>query len=390
MRPWVAVAIVAACLHSEASAVAQSSTGHFGPSFSCAKASDPVGATICFDDRLPEIDLAYVQAFQALRQQLGEDQRAALRQDAIQFWRSVIDQCGLPQSGVPDNDTMRRAASCIAQLYQQQRSVYLGQLRRDASEEAQRDLPAHIQLQGQLALLGYLPVQPPADGVYGPATRAAIGRFQADHGLLQTGLMTDETAGAIVQGASASIAGTPNPSGPGNNPLAPAGTPITVPGGRDQMQFRAYRPMQAVAIFGNAWHIYADGVLDADAATRLDKLITDNDIPSGSTFILNSPGGSLLGGMKLGRTIREKGLLTYVGRDAGAPPTQWDLASVTALAAWPFSAGNIGTSTPSQRMGFTGFIPTRREIRMQTSRKSYRLPWCNTFAIWMSIQNYLA
>src|SRR5262245_22189938 len=96
-RAWIVGTLALGFFLSAGSALAQSA--RLGPSFNCAKATDPVGATICFDDRLPEIDLAYVQSFQALRQQSDEDQRATLHQDAIQFWHSVIDQCGLPQSG---------------------------------------------------------------------------------------------------------------------------------------------------------------------------------------------------------------------------------------------------------------------------------------------------
>jgi hypothetical protein len=81
----------------------------------------------------------------------------------------------------------------------------------------------------------------------------------------------------------------------------------------EQIQFYAYPPPTPIQIFGNAWSIFADGVIDEDAAVRLKKLIEDDHIPAKSMLALNSPGGSLIGGMKLGKVIREAGLATYVG-----------------------------------------------------------------------------
>lgn len=69
----------------------------------------------------------------------------------------------------------------------------------------------------------------------------------------------------------------------------------------------------------HAWSIYAAGEIDADAAKRLSALITEKNIPGASLLYLNSPGGSLLGGMALGRVIREKALYTYVGQFNPAP-----------------------------------------------------------------------
>lgn len=85
----------------------------------------------------------------------------------------------------------------------------------------------------------------------------------------------------------------------------------------EQMQFRGRPPQQPVEIFGNAWFIFADGVIDADASARLKRFIQENHVPRKSIFVLNSPGGSLIGGIKLGRAIRDAGLLTDVGRNIG-------------------------------------------------------------------------
>ena len=50
-------------------------------------------------------------------------------------------------------------------------------------------------VQEGLSRLGYDPG--PADGEYGPRTKRAIKRYQADHGLLTDGLVTDQLASHI-------------------------------------------------------------------------------------------------------------------------------------------------------------------------------------------------
>lgn len=82
----------------------------------------------------------------------------------------------------------------------------------------------------------------------------------------------------------------------------------------DKMKFDAVPPQQPAAIFGTAWTIYADGYIDADAAQRLVAVVAENNIPFRSELVINSHGGSLLGGMELGRAIRQLDFNTYVGR----------------------------------------------------------------------------
>jgi hypothetical protein len=76
---------------------------------------------------------------------------------------------------------------------------------------------------------------------------------------------------------------------------------------------------QFAPILGNAWALYLDGPIDSEAALRLDNYIKQNKVPRDSWVILNSPGGSLLQGMELGKVIRKYNLRTDVGvRPKGA------------------------------------------------------------------------
>ncbi len=62
----------------------------------------------------------------------------------------------------------------------------------------------------------------------------------------------------------------------------------------------------------NEWALYLSGDIDAKAGERLEDYILHNKVPARSWAILNSPGGSVVGGMELGRVIRKYQLRTDV------------------------------------------------------------------------------
>jgi hypothetical protein len=84
----------------------------------------------------------------------------------------------------------------------------------------------------------------------------------------------------------------------------------------DVMQFVAYPPDPLVQKLMNdyRWTIFATGEIDAAADKRLATLIAEKNIPSISRLYLHSIGGSLVGGMALGRVIREHKLQTLIGQ----------------------------------------------------------------------------
>jgi hypothetical protein len=79
------------------------------------------------------------------------------------------------------------------------------------------------------------------------------------------------------------------------------------------MEFHGYAPPVA-AIMGNAWMIFADGLIDQGTSDRLQKFLSDNRVPYSSNIYLNSNGGNLAEGIKLGKRIREGQLFTYIGQ----------------------------------------------------------------------------
>lgn len=72
-------------------------------------------------------------------------------------------------------------------------------------------------------------------------------------------------------------------------------------------------------VLGNGRLVYLDGTIDAQAGKRLETFIKENKISSTSTVVLNSSGGSLLGGIELGKVIRKHGLRTDVGKKEVKP-----------------------------------------------------------------------
>lgn len=66
------------------------------------------------------------------------------------------------------------------------------------------------------------------------------------------------------------------------------------------------------------WVIYIDGEIETGAATRLADLLARQRISRAAVYF-NSPGGSLLEGMAIGRLLRERKFATYVGRRAADP-----------------------------------------------------------------------
>ena len=168
-----------------------------GPSFDCNQFHTPTATLICSSPDLSRIDLEFVQAYYALRQEVGEAGWPVLRQEDVYFIQSVIDQCGLLDLGPLSGDKKASAVACLKQLYQKQRQTWLARLHGAAAEEANRPIDIHVVLQRRLQVLGFLSASEGIDGVYGAATRAAIMAWQRSKGLPETGLIDNVAAAGL-------------------------------------------------------------------------------------------------------------------------------------------------------------------------------------------------
>lgn len=176
--------------------------------------------------KLSRLDLRFVQAFQGLLYQAGKAGRSALWQEAINFQKSVLQQCGIPEAG-----SVSGSPDCLAAAYERQRALWLSRLEGAAREEATRPIREHVALQAKLQQLGFLPATAKIDGVYGPATRAAILAWQGANGRPETDFLGNADASALEGAAPlvVSRAGAPPPA-PAipalvNSPSAPSPAP---------------------------------------------------------------------------------------------------------------------------------------------------------------------
>lgn len=165
-----------------------------GPSFDCTTAVRPLGKLICSNPDLSEADFRFVQAYQALRQEIGEIGQRELRQEAAEFDQAVRLNCG-----VPENGPVAGSPQCVKSQYDAMRSKWASRLTGPAFEEANRAITQHIALQHDLLALGFLPPSVKQDGVYGAETRRAISAWQRSRNLPETGLLGNDDARTLQQ-----------------------------------------------------------------------------------------------------------------------------------------------------------------------------------------------
>jgi hypothetical protein len=82
----------------------------------------------------------------------------------------------------------------------------------------------------------------------------------------------------------------------------------------DTLRIEAVPPVGAAESPGDGrWTILLDGYIDALASNRLGALIAQQSITEADVYF-NSPGGSLIAGMELGRLLRQRGFDAHVGK----------------------------------------------------------------------------
>lgn len=191
-----------------------------GPSFDCGKAKSALERVICSSEHLRRLDLEVLQPYYVLRH-VTPEQRAALKDEAIEFGHRVKSECGLPDRGRISLAAMRNAAACVTEAYTRQRTLWLMRAEREAGsparQEAARPLDEHVLLQARLQRAGLLPSGDRIDGIYGGGVRTAIAALQSREGLIADGLLSDAVAARLVQrdgagvGSGLDAGNAPNP-----------------------------------------------------------------------------------------------------------------------------------------------------------------------------------
>ncbi|MCW2242301.1 lysozyme inhibitor LprI family protein [Azospirillum canadense] len=110
-------------------------------------------------------------------------------------------------------------------------------------------------------------------------------------------------------------------------------------------------------ITGTAWRIQLFGPIDEDAARRFSAFLDSNNVPDGSSVILNSPGGNLAQGVALGREFRRRGFSTTIGvrrpTDSGINPGYCYSACATAFLGGKFRSVPSGSKYGVHRFAFS-------------------------------------
>jgi hypothetical protein len=98
---------------------------------------------------------------------------------------------------------------------------------------------------------------------------------------------------------------------------------IAAPPSSNEMTITYHRPPKGMEqILGTHWYIFLSGQIEADTAEKFEAFVKEHKVPLWSYVVLNSPGGSIYGGIELGRVFRKFQLNTDIGiRDSSKTDT---------------------------------------------------------------------
>jgi hypothetical protein len=132
---------------------------------------------------------------------------------------------------------------------------------------------------------------------------------------------------------------------------------------QDALSIKGFPPELPIEIAGNRWFVFLDGVIDSEAPKRLEKYLEQNHIPDRSVVYLNSPGGSLIAGIQLGRLFRKYGLSTDVGRKSPASSKRFDIVAGGCYSAcsYAYLGGQFRYLNKESRYGVHQFRSTGAE-----------------------------
>jgi hypothetical protein len=107
----------------------------------------------------------------------------------------------------------------------------------------------------------------------------------------------------------------------------------------------------------SGWTIYLGGIIDVRAARRFEDFVTNNHVPPSALVVIDSPGGDLMQGLELGKSIRAHDFLTDVGRPNANPPLPFDYTAGECYSACTLAyiGGHFGFLKEGSRFGVHRF-----------------------------------
>lgn len=133
-----------------------------------------------------------------------------------------------------------------------------------------------------------------------------------------------------------------------------AGTPALA----QKMTITGEPPAKGIQMLaGTGWHIYLDGEIDPDADKRFAAFLSSNDPGPYATVVLNSPGGSPITAMKIGRLIRERGFAVDVGKrgNSNGPVREYANGQCFSACSLAYLGGRFRWMSESARYGVHRF-----------------------------------
>ncbi len=177
-------------------------TATYGPSFDCtskAATTQALAQSICRNKELAYWELAYVIAYQALRESSSPEVRKAMVDEANALVLRMNDECGLPSTGGLTGQPSFEQLACVRNLFQESRIALISRTVGPARSEATLTPQETVAIQRGLQVSQQLPATATIDGVFGPVTRTSIAAWQRENGLPATGFASQ----ALLQQMSA-------------------------------------------------------------------------------------------------------------------------------------------------------------------------------------------
>lgn len=164
------------------------------PTFNCAKAKSATARIICLDQAGAKADWDLTAVYWARIFSFDETARGDFDKAHDDWFQSLNRGCRLQADQINFPSVKRQ---CVLTAYRERANSYRSQLNGDALYESKLSPEQHAKIQSELIGLGFL--NDVADGEFGPHTRAAINRFQAQSGFTQSEFLTAQQRQQLVQ-----------------------------------------------------------------------------------------------------------------------------------------------------------------------------------------------